>query len=125
MMLKNKIAVITGSNRGIGLATLIKFSENGADIIACTRQQNSDFEKLEEISNKYNNKITPVYFDLNKEEELDKGIKEIEQISDKIEIIVNNAGVNQISSFQMTSLKKSKKCFKLICFQILQLHKSL
>ena len=32
MMLKNKIAVITGST-GIGLATLIKFSENGADII--------------------------------------------------------------------------------------------
>ena len=123
MMLKNKIAVITGSNRGIGLATLM-FSENGADIIACTRQQNSDFEKkLEEISNKYNNKITPVYFDLNKEEELDKGIKEIEQISDKIEIIVNNAGVNQISSFQMTSLKKIKEVFQVNLFSNFTVHK--
>jgi|TARA_B110000211_G_C14068875_1_gene548995 3-oxoacyl-[acyl-carrier protein] reductase len=117
MMLKNKIAVITGSNRGIGLATLIKFSENGAQIIACAREKNKEFEnKLLEISQKYNNKITPVYFDLNNEEELDKGLKEIEKISDKIEIIVNNAGVNQMSSFQMTSLKKIKEVFQVNLF---------
>lgn len=39
MILKNKNTLITGSNRGIGLATLIKLSENGADIIACAREK--------------------------------------------------------------------------------------
>ena len=45
-MLKNKLALITGANRGIGLSILKKFSENGADIIACARSKNDEFEKL-------------------------------------------------------------------------------
>ena len=91
MLLKNKVALITGSNRGVGLSILKKFSENGAEIIACARKKNEEFEKLiSEISQKYRNKITPVYFDLTKENEIVKGLEEIEKISDKIEIIVNN-----------------------------------
>ena len=41
MMLKNKLALITGSNRGIGLAILKKFSDNGADIIECARNKDA------------------------------------------------------------------------------------
>ena len=46
MLLKNKTAVITGANGGIGLSILKKFSANGADIIACTRSKNEKFEQL-------------------------------------------------------------------------------
>ena len=46
MMLKNKLALITGANRGIGLSILKKFSKNGADIIACARNRDSKFEQL-------------------------------------------------------------------------------
>lgn len=117
MILKNKTALITGSNRGIGLATLIKLSENGADIIACAREKNVDFEKkISEISKNNKNNITPIYFDLNNEEEIERGLKEIEKISNTIEIIINNAGINQISSFQMTSLKKVKEVFQVNLF---------
>lgn len=117
MILKNKTALITGSNRGIGLATLIKLSENGADIIACAREKNTEFEKkISEISKNNKNNITPVYFDLNKEEEIEMGLKKIEKISNTIEIIVNNAGINQMSSFQMTSLKKVKEVFQVNLF---------
>ena len=37
-LLKNKTAVITGCNKGIGKATLIRFAEEEAEIIACTRK---------------------------------------------------------------------------------------
>ena len=85
-MLKNKLALITGANRGIGLSILKKFSENGADIIACARSKNDEFEKLIfDISQKYKNKITPVYFDLSREKEIKDGIEKINTISDKIE----------------------------------------
>ena len=39
MMLKNKISLITGSNRGIGFSLVKKFSENGSDVIACARKK--------------------------------------------------------------------------------------
>ena len=126
MILKNKLALITGANRGIGFSILKKFSENGADIIACARSKNDKFEQLvSDISQKYKNKITPVYCDLSQESEIKNGIEKINTISDKIEIIVNNAGVNQVSLFQMTPIKKMKEIFDINFFSHLQLIQNL
>ena len=52
-MLKNKNAIITGSNRGIGKSVLEKFAENGCNIWACARKKNIEFD----IVGKYLNKI--------------------------------------------------------------------
>ena len=126
MILKNKLALITGANRGIGLSVLKKFSENGADVIACARSKSEEFENLIlDISAKYKNKITPVYFDLLNESEIEQGIEKIQAISNKIEIIVNNAGINQVSLFQMTSIKKIRKIFDINFFAHLQLTQKL
>ena len=126
MILKNKLALITGANRGIGLSVLKKFSENGADVIACARSKSEEFEHLIlDISKKYKNKITPVYFDLLNESEIEQGIEKIQAISNKIEIIVNNAGINQVSLFQMTSIKKIRKIFDINFFAHLQLTQKL
>ena len=46
MLLKNKVAVITGSNRGIGKEILKTFSENGSDIFACVRSIDDKFKGL-------------------------------------------------------------------------------
>ena len=65
MLLKNKNALITGSNRGIGFSILTKFSENGANIVACARKKTDEVEnKILELQNKYKNNIKPIYFDL-------------------------------------------------------------
>ena len=125
-MLKNKLAFITGSNGGIGTSILKKFSENGADIIACSRKRTNEFEKkISDISKSYNNKITPVYFDLLSEKEMEEGILKINKLFDKIDIIVNNAGVNQASLFQMTSIKKIKEIFDVNFFSQLHLTQKL
>ena len=126
MILKNKLALVTGTNRGVGLSVLKKFSENGADVIACARRKNVKFEQLIlNISKKYKNKITPVYFDLSQENEIEQGIKTINAISNKIEIIVNNAGIDQVSLFQMTSIEKIKEIFDINFFSQLRLTQKL
>ena len=126
MLLKNKTALITGANGGIGLSILKKFSENGADIIACTRSKNEKFEQLIlDISKKNKNKITPIYFDLSKENEIGQAIEKISSISNKIEIVVNNAGINQVSLFQMTSIEKIKEIFDINFFSQLILTQKL
>ena len=43
MLLKNKTAIITGCNRGIGKCILETFVKNGANIIACIRKENLSF----------------------------------------------------------------------------------
>jgi len=126
LILKNKLAFITGANGGIGTSILKKFSENGANIIACARKKNEEFEKkISDISKNYKNKITPVYFDLLNEKEIDQGILKINQLFDKIDIIVNNAGINQVSLFQMTPVEKIKEIFNVNFFSQLYLTQKL
>jgi len=125
-MLKNKLALVTGANRGIGLSILKKFSENGANIIACTREKNEKFEELIfDISKTHKNKIIPIYFDLSKENEIEQGIKKINSLSNNVEIIVNNAGINQVSLFQMTPIEKIKEIFDINFFSHLRLTQKL
>ena len=61
--MNSKTAIVTGCNKGIGLATLKKISSSGAKVFACVR--NID-EKFSNILNDLNNKnIIPIEFDLN------------------------------------------------------------
>ena len=117
MLLQNKTAVITGSNRGIGKAVLETFAENGADIFACARKESDEFSNVtERLSEKTGVSITPVYFDLPESERVKSGIKSILSSKKQIDILVNNAGVASGSFFQMTSLKDLKQVFEINFF---------
>ena len=126
-MLKNKSALITGANRGIGFSILKRLAENGANIIACARKQDDLFEKeISNISKKFNIKIKPIYFDLSNENEIEQGLKKIISLNWIIDIIVNNAGINHVALFQMTSIKKMREIFNINFFsQILLTQKLL
>jgi len=43
--LEGRIALITGCNRGIGKAIMEKFMEEGAGIVACTRQMTPELKE--------------------------------------------------------------------------------
>ena len=126
-MLKNKSALITGANRGIGFSILKRIAENGANVIACARKQDDLFEKeISNISKKFNIKIKPIYFDLSNENEIEQGLKKIISLNWIIDIIVNNAGINHVALFQMTPIKKMRDIFNINFFsQILLTQKLL
>ena len=61
-LLLNKIAVVTGCKKGIGKSILTKFAENKAEVFACARTQDEEFENYcLEISKKYKTKIHTVF----------------------------------------------------------------
>lgn len=105
-MLIGKTAIITGANRGIGLATVETFAEQRATIWACARTQTDEFEeKIKEMSSKNAATITPVYFDVTKEAEVKEAIKMISVHSKTVDILVNNAGISVERLFGMTSIE--------------------
>ena len=117
MLLKNKTAVITGSNKGIGKAVLNVFSQNGANIISCVRKKTEEFEdSINKIEKKYNNKVTIKEVDFIDEEIAKKVGTEISFENKKIDILVNNAGIIETSLFQMTSIKRFKEIFQVNYF---------
>ena len=68
MLLKNKVAVLTGCNKGIGKEILKLFSENKAKVYACVRKIDDGFLQVIKVIEKNNqNKIIPIEFDLNNE----------------------------------------------------------
>ena len=117
MLLKNKTAIITGCNKGIGKEILKLFSENGAKVIACVRKIDEKFnEELEYLQNKNKCEIIPLSFDLMKEDEVKDAAKKILALCEKIDILVNNAGAVETALFQMMSLKKFKEIFQVNFF---------
>ncbi|SVD57755.1 uncharacterized protein METZ01_LOCUS410609, partial [marine metagenome] len=65
MLLKDKNAVVTGCNRGIGKEIVRVFAENGANIWACVRKEKESFTKyIHNLEQKHSININPVYFDL-------------------------------------------------------------
>ena len=122
MLLKNKTAVITGCNRGIGFSILETYLKNGANVIACVRSESELFrDKIDLFSKKFEAKVNVVKFNLENEEEIEKGFLEIKKISPKIDILVNNAGINQMSLFQMTTLKTFRSVFDVNFFSVVSL----
>tara|TARA_A100001011_G_scaffold399773_1_gene510132 strand:- start:1149 stop:1892 length:744 start_codon:yes stop_codon:yes gene_type:complete len=117
MLLKNKTAIITGSNRGIGKEILRVFSENGANIYACVRNINQDFElEINSLKKKYKNDITPIELDLSNENSVKEAANKIIQNNTSIDILINNAGTIHTSLFQMTSKKKLAEVFEVNFF---------
>ena len=110
MLLKNKTAVVTGCNRGIGKKILEVFSANGATIFACVRNITEEFKtSIDEIKKKFNNQIIPIQFDLNDESQIKEAATSILSSNSSIDILVNNAATIHTSLFQMTSVKKLKE----------------
>ena len=117
MLLKHKTAIITGCNKGIGNSILKKFSENGANIIACVRNISKEFQdEVKELKIKNKNEITIEKLDFSDERASKEIGAKINLENKKIDILINNAGSIHTSLFQMTPIEKFKEIFQINYF---------
>ena len=111
-MFKNKNILITGSNKGIGLACVSCFLREGANVIAIVR--NVITSSLLDLKNLENSKRLFIYeIDLENENEIKKKIKEIVLKFEAIDVLVNNAGQIFNGLLQMTSKSKLENLFNI------------
>ena len=94
MILKGKIALVTGSSRGIGAATAIKLAQHGA--IVAVNYNNSE-EKAQNIVNtilKDNGTAISVKANIFDKVESEQMVGAVEKQLGKIDVLVLNAGAN-------------------------------
>ena len=116
-LLKNKVAIVTGSSRGIGKAILEKLASEGSTIIACSNKKDINHKKYcEIIAQKNKVKIIPIFFNLDNQNEIKNGIEKIKKLNLKINFLINNAGIITTSSFQMTKETDLSKVFRINFF---------
>ena len=114
---EGKNIVITGSSRGIGLAILKLFAQEGANIAACSNTQ-SDAVLLQykDIATKNNVQITPYFFDMSNEDAVKGGVIELKTAMPVVDVLVNNAGISHISPFMMSKMEDLHRVFQINYF---------
>jgi 3-oxoacyl-[acyl-carrier protein] reductase len=126
MLLKDKVVVVTGANRGIGKSILELFHAEGASVFACARTQTENFEAdLKKIASKGQGFIKPIYFDFSEPDQIKDAIQKIIAHTKVIDVLVNNAGIASGSLFQMTPVSKVKEMFEINFFAQLQFSQSI
>lgn len=101
-MLNEKVAVVTGGTRGIGLEIVKTFKENGAKVILFGSRKESTEEAIETLK-KDNIEVEGYFPKLDDLQSVEKVINEIVEKYGKIDILVNNAGISANKKIDETS----------------------
>ena len=97
--LEGKVAVVTGGNSGIGLATAKRFQEEGAKVAILGRSRKT----LDEAVKSIGNGVVAVQGDVANFADVDKLYAEVSKKLGKIDVLFVNAGVAKFVPFAETS----------------------
>ncbi|KAG8198096.1 hypothetical protein JTE90_020921 [Oedothorax gibbosus] len=93
---KNKTVIITGANCGLGKATALDLAQRGARVILACRDQEKAHKALVDIRSKSSSGVLKVMeLDLASFDSIRKFADEFMQSEDRLDILINNAGVFQ------------------------------
>lgn len=96
--LEGKVAVVTGGNSGIGLATAKRFLDEGAKVAISGRNQKT----LDEAVKSLGNGVLAVKADTANLGETEKFLNEVNKKFGKIDVLFVNAGVAKFASLTQT-----------------------
>ena len=90
-VLTDKVAIVTGSGKGIGKAIALGMAEAGADLVVCARTA-SDIEEVAAEIRKLGRKALAVPTDARNSEQVANLVQKTIDEFGRIDILVNNAG---------------------------------
>jgi len=93
--LKGKVALITGSSRGLGRAMALGLAAAGADIVVNYNEHKDAAEQVTKAIEAMGRKVIQVKADVSKKNEVDKMVATVLDTFGKIDILINNAGIFQ------------------------------
>src|SRR5713226_5454974 len=91
--LSGKVAVITGANSGISLATAKRFVEEGAHVVITGRRK----KELDDAAAHIGKNVTPVQGDVSRLEDLDRLYATVREKHGHVDILFANAGVGSVA----------------------------
>ncbi len=97
--LAGKVVAITGGSQGIGLAIAERFANEGADISFCYRSNKAGADEGAQNIRKTGRKVAPFQYDVSSVSEGQKFIADTAAQFGKIDVLVNNAGLERRADF--------------------------
>jgi len=107
--LEGKVAVITGGNSGIGLATARRFVAEGAHVFITGRRQ----AELDEAVRQIGNHVTGVQGDVSRLTDLDRLFATVKQQRGRLDVLFANAGVPALTPLGSITEEHFDKVFNI------------
>ncbi|MCB9198084.1 MAG: SDR family oxidoreductase [Flavobacteriales bacterium] len=118
---KDQIVWITGASSGIGEATAIALSNQGAKVILSSRKR----DQLEQAALKCKGETYVLPLDLSDSSNFDTIVKEAIKAFGSIDMLINNGGISQRSTAAETALEVDRKVMEINYFGNIALTKVL
>ena len=94
-LLEGQTAIVTGASRGIGKAIAISLAKEGAEVIINYSSSLENANKVVSEINSFGGKAFPVQADISDESSVNGLIKTVLDKNNKIDVLVNNAGITK------------------------------
>jgi len=115
-----KVAVITGTSSGIGFETSLALAREGYFTYA-TMRDTAKSNKIKEIAQKENLKISILELDVDDEKSVKSAIAQILDQKQRVDVLVNNAGWGLWGCVEDVSIDEFKEQFETNFFSIIRL----
>ena len=100
MMLKNKVAIVTGGTRGIGFAIVKKFLEHGAKVVLCGSKPESAKKAVDALKKENASwQVEGISPDLTNYDDVKAAFDAVAEKYGRIDILANNAGISSKEPF--------------------------
>lgn len=111
-MLKGKTAIVTGGTRGIGLAIVRKYLENGANVAIAGSRQESVEKALAQLG-EYQDRVMGIWPDLGSPDQVAEAFASVKEKFGSLDILANNAGLSSRTNFYEYTLDEFNKIMNL------------
>jgi len=115
--MEKKIWLITGISSGLGKALAQSVIEKGDFVIGTFRQES----QVEEFNKKYSNRAFSILLEITNHQSIERNVEKMVSKFDRIDVLVNNAGVGFVGAIEETSMEEVRKVFEANFFGTLKL----
>ncbi len=113
LRLINKVALVTGSSRGIGRAIAIGFAREGASVIVNYWSSKKSADEVVKIIDAEKGKAVALRADIGNTAKIEDFVSKAWDVYGRIDILVNNAGIALDTEFLKTSYETWRKVLSL------------
>jgi 3-oxoacyl-[acyl-carrier protein] reductase len=97
--LEGKVALVTGSGRNIGRATVLKLAAEGANVVVNARTNQAEADAVAREASALGVKALAVLADMAKKEQIDSMVAQAMSTFGQIDILINNAAIRPHKPF--------------------------
>lgn len=113
MGIKDKVAIVAASSRGLGKAVAFGLAEEGVRLTLCSRGKEALEETAEEIKSGTNANVLALRGDVSKPEDVKEIILQTVKKYGTVHILINNAGGPPLGDFLNFSLEQWQRALEL------------